>query len=295
MSAGQLTQAQLIQRRAEVSFDNLATATDAASIYYDSAADRALVQAVAGSVLILLLGAVVVALTNRKSRRARDRASARFEHQASHDALTGLPNRGLLTDRLQQLLLMKARTGAETALLLMDLDRFKDVNETLGHDCGDELLIKVGDRLRGAIREVDTVARLGGDEFAIVLPGVAGIDAALAVADRVQAALNESFEIEGLDLDIEAGMGVVVSGRDGEDVLTLFRHADVAMHSAKKREQGCDLRAGGRREQPGSLDTAAGVAPGDRLRRSRAPLPAEGEYRDGRSRRCRSLGQVEPP
>ena len=235
LKGGRPTRAQLIQDRAKVSFDKLAKATDAASTYYDSAADRALIQAVAGSALILLVGAVVVAMTNRKSHRARARASARFEHQASHDALTGLPNRVLLTDRLQQLLLLKTRTGAETALLLMDVDRFKDVNDTLGHNCGDELLIKVGDRLRAAVREVDTVARLGGDEFAIVMPGVAGIDAALTVADRVQAALNESFEIEGLDLDVEASMGVVVSGRDGEDVLTLFRHADVAMYAAKKR------------------------------------------------------------
>ncbi|MDP9184489.1 MAG: bifunctional diguanylate cyclase/phosphodiesterase, partial [Actinomycetota bacterium] len=178
---------------------------------------------------------MVVALTDRKSRRARDQATAHFEHQETHDALTGLPNRGLLTDRLQELLLMKAPVGTGTALLLMDLDRFKDVNEALGHDCGDEVLIKVGDRLRGALREVDTVGRLGGDEFAIVLPGVTGIEAALTVADHVQAALNESFEIEGLDLRIEASMGMVLSGRDGQDVATLFRHADLAMYRAKKR------------------------------------------------------------
>lgn len=235
IDSGRPTQAQLIQRPGESSFDRLAEATDAASTYYGSAADRALVQAAVGSVLIFLLGAVVVMLTDRRAYRAEARARARFEQQASHDALTGLPNRALLTDRLRRLLLMKSRTGAEVALLLMDLDRFKDVNETLGHDCGDALLVKVGDRLGSALREVDTVARLGGDEFAIVLPGVSGIEAALAVADRVQAALSESFEIEGLDLDIEASIGVVVSGRDGEDVLTLFRHADVAMYSAKKR------------------------------------------------------------
>jgi diguanylate cyclase (GGDEF)-like protein len=232
---GHVRQARLIQRRSVVSFDRLADATNAASTFYGSAAARALLEGVTGSVLILLLGAVIVTSTNRRGQRALLWASARFDDQASHDALTGLPNRGLLTDRLQRLLLVKERTGADVGLLLMDLDRFKDVNETLGHDCGDALLIKVGERLQSALRDIDTVARLGGDEFAIVLPGVAGIEAALEVADRVRMALRESFEIEGLDLDVEASIGAVVSGRDGEDVLTLFRHADVAMYSAKKR------------------------------------------------------------
>jgi diguanylate cyclase (GGDEF)-like protein len=235
LSAGRITEAHLIQGRATGSFDAFARATHAATVNYHSAADRALVQGLIGSVLILLLGAVVVTLTHGRSERAQARARARLQHQASHDALTGLPNRGLLTNRLQRLLLAKARTGAETALLLVDLDRFRYVNETIGHDCGDELLIKVGDRLRGALDEADSVARLGGDEFAILLPRVAGIEAALLVADRLQMALGESFEVAGLDLDIEARIGVVVSGRDGDDVLTLFRHADIATSVAKKR------------------------------------------------------------
>jgi diguanylate cyclase (GGDEF)-like protein len=234
----QVAVARSIQQEAASDFDDLARATEVVSGRFDAAADRALVQAVVGSITIFLLAGIVVVLTYRRAQRGRASEVQRFEHEATHDPLTDLPNRRLLTRRLEEALRSTEEVGSVTALLLMDLDRFKDVNETLGHACGDEMLIMVGDRLRTASGASDTVARLGGDEFAILLPQVVDIDAALAVANRLREALSEGFAIEGVDIDIDAGIGVVVSDRDGDDALTLFRHVDVAMHAAKTRGLG---------------------------------------------------------
>jgi diguanylate cyclase (GGDEF)-like protein len=161
-----------------------------------------------------------------------------LEHRALHDILTGLPNRALLADRLDQALVAGHRHGTATGLLLIDLDRFKEINDTLGHSYGDQLLTQVGPRLAGALRAVDTVARLGGDEFAVLLPQVSGLDAAIEVANKLQAALERSFEVEGVDLDVEASIGVVVSGEHGSDSSTLLQRADIAMYAAKQRTLG---------------------------------------------------------
>jgi diguanylate cyclase (GGDEF)-like protein len=161
-----------------------------------------------------------------------------LEHRALHDNLTGLPNRALLADRLDQALRAGQRHGTATGLLLIDLDRFKEINDTLGHSYGDHLLAQVGPRLAGALRAVDTVARLGGDEFAVLLPRVSGLDAAIEVANKLQAALERSFQVEGLDLDVEASIGVVVSGEHGTDSSTLMQRADIAMYAAKQRTLG---------------------------------------------------------
>ncbi len=161
-----------------------------------------------------------------------------MEHRALHDTLTGLPNRALLADRFAQALRTAARDGEPVGLLLIDLDRFKEINDTLGHHVGDELLVQIGPRMAGVLREADTIARLGGDEFAVLLPHVGGVDGAVAVAEKLQEALSRSFHVSGADLDVEASVGVVLSGEHGTDATTLMQRADVAMYVAKQRNLG---------------------------------------------------------
>jgi diguanylate cyclase (GGDEF)-like protein len=154
-----------------------------------------------------------------------------------HDKLTGLANRTLLADRFEQALRLGRRLGTTTGLLLIDLDRFKEVNDSLGHHYGDRLLAQMAKRLLSEARKIDTVARLGGDEFAILLPSVESLDGAFKAAERLHAAITTSFEIDGVELDVEASFGVVVSGLHGDDPSTLMRHADIAMYAAKKQRK----------------------------------------------------------
>lgn len=159
-------------------------------------------------------------------------------HASLHDKLTGLANRTLLADRFEQALRLGHRQGSITGLLLIDIDRFKEVNDTLGHHYGDRLLDQIGKRLINEAREIDTVARLGGDEFAILLPAVEGLEGALKAAQRLHAAITASFEIDGVELEVEASFGVVVSGLLGDDPSTLIQRADIAMYAAKKQGKG---------------------------------------------------------
>jgi diguanylate cyclase (GGDEF)-like protein len=153
--------------------------------------------------------------------------------QAVTDTLTGLPNRRVFHDRVEQAIQRARRQGERSAVMIMDLDRFKEVNDTLGHHCGDLLLEEIARRLRGALRESDTVARLGGDEFAVLLPSVPGADAAEHVAMELVAAISESIVVEGLSLDTEASIGIALFPDHGADVTELLQRADVAMYSAK--------------------------------------------------------------
>ena len=166
-------------------------------------------------------------------RRVREQ----LEHLALHDPLTGLPNRALLLDRLDQAIRSARRDESGAALLLMDLDRFKEVNDRFGHPAGDELLRQVAARLRANVREVDTVARLGGDEFAIVLPGAALI-AAGRVARAVRRSLETPFASHGELLDVQPSVGVALVPDHGEDADTLLRRADIAMYVAKRTGAG---------------------------------------------------------
>ena len=161
---------------------------------------------------------------------------SRLAHQATHDALTGLPNRAAVLARGEELLTDPA-TPCRLAVLLMDLDRFKEVNDTLGHSYGDRLLAQVGPRLRPLVREVDMVARLGGDEFAVLLPDVT-VPEARAAAERLHAALGTPFLVDGLSLDVDVSIGVAVCGEGGADVGTLLRQADIAMYAAKESQDG---------------------------------------------------------
>jgi diguanylate cyclase (GGDEF)-like protein len=192
---------------------------------------------------VLLVGLVVAAgllSVIRSHRRMLDAERARAVDDSLHDALTGLPNRTLLTQRLEQALDTDAGGGPRTAtaLLLIDLDRFKEINDTFGHGYGDQLLLQLGQRLAGVVGERATVARLGGDEFAILVPDIGTVDSASAAARRVLAALRTPFRVEGVDLDVDASIGVVVSGEHGSDSTTLLQRVDVAMYVAKTEQIG---------------------------------------------------------
>ena len=190
---------------------------------------------------VFLGGLVMVVFFSSVQRRTHaqlDHQRKKAVHDALHDALTGLPNRTLLADRFEQALRANKRSASTTSLLLIDLDRFKEVNDTLGHHVGDQLLASIGPRLAGALREADTVARLGGDEFAVLLPDVDGLTGALDVASRLRAALAEPFKIEGVELNIDASVGVVISGVHGNNAQELLQRADIAMYLAKQQKCG---------------------------------------------------------
>ena len=159
--------------------------------------------------------------------------ASRLTHQAHHDALTGLPNRVLLEDRLTQSLAQAKRNQQQVALLFVDLDGFKGVNDTLGHAAGDTLLKQVAARLAWAVRASDTLARMGGDEFAIVLNDVRDTPSAMRVGEKLLESLAAPFPLEGRELRISASIGLAFYPEDGLDADTLLRHADVAMYRAK--------------------------------------------------------------
>ena len=186
----------------------------------------------------MLLYFLLFRLVANASAELRLRADEN-EQQARHDALTGLPNRMLFGEKVHQIL--EDRGPEKLAIALIDLDRFKEVNDTLGHHHGDLLLIEVGRRLEASLRPGDAVARLGGDEFALVLTGVPDGEAALAVALRLVQAIETPFEVEGLQLDIGASVGLAMAPQHGDDLLTLLQRADVAMYQAKRSGAGCAL------------------------------------------------------
>jgi len=162
----------------------------------------------------------------------------RASHEATHDSLTDLPNRILLHDRLQQALSAAQRQKDKVAILLMDLDHFKEINDTLGHFNGDIILKQVAARLQGTIRDLDSVARLGGDEFAVLLPNISREQNARRVAEKIQQALKPSFQISGLNLDVNASIGIALFPEHGNDLDTLMQRAEVAMYAAKKEKVG---------------------------------------------------------
>jgi diguanylate cyclase (GGDEF)-like protein/PAS domain S-box-containing protein len=167
------------------------------------------------------------------------RAEERMRHQALHDELTGLPNRNLLQDRLRQALAHARRGGWQVGVLLLDLDDFKDVNDTLGHPAGDRLLRAIAERLAGVIRASDTLARLGGDEFAIVQPGPGcSPDGAAELARRLIGALEAPLSLDGQELRVGASVGVAIAPGDGEDADELVRRADLALYRAKTDGRG---------------------------------------------------------
>jgi diguanylate cyclase (GGDEF)-like protein/PAS domain S-box-containing protein len=170
---------------------------------------------------------VAMDITDRKL------AEQRIAHMAHHDALTGLPNRVLLRDRIQQAIAQAHRNSSQLAVLFIDLDRFKTINDSLGHQLGDRLLQSVASRILVCVREGDTVSRVGGDEFVIVIPEVAATSDASAVASKILEVLAASFHLHGNDLHVAASIGISLYPSDGGDAETLMRNADTAMYHAK--------------------------------------------------------------
>jgi diguanylate cyclase (GGDEF)-like protein len=158
-----------------------------------------------------------------------------LHHQATHDPLTGLPNRLLLRDRFDVAAANARRNHTGLGLLLVDLDEFKQVNDTFGHEAGDHLLTAVGEKLRGCVRESDTVARLGGDEFVVLLGNLGAPEAESAVvAEKILERLSASTLIAGHAIVVTPSIGVAVYPRDGEDLAACLRCADRAMYEAKQ-------------------------------------------------------------
>jgi diguanylate cyclase (GGDEF)-like protein len=157
-------------------------------------------------------------------------------YMATHDALTGLPNRVMFNDRLTLELAHAQRNRQKLAVMLLDLDRFKNVNDTLGHSVGDQLLQVVGERLTSLLRKSDTVARMGGDEFMLLFPGMARMEGAARIAQKILEVFRKPFVFEGHELHITTSIGIALCPDDGEDIDTLVKNADIAMYRAK--EQG---------------------------------------------------------
>ena len=174
-----------------------------------------------------ILSGMVIDITERK--QAEDRSY----HLAYYDILTDLPNRVLFYDRIQQAIVIGKRENRSFSILIMDLDRFREINSTLGHNKGDMLLQQVGTRIQDLLREADTVARLGGDEFAILLLK-SDSDSATEMAKKIQERLEKPFLLSGLSIDIGASIGIALYPGHGEGAVTLIQHADTAMYKAKE-------------------------------------------------------------
>ncbi|HVQ89242.1 MAG TPA: EAL domain-containing protein [Actinomycetes bacterium] len=189
------------------------------------------------AVILMLAWLLLYRTVHRASRKLRDQADEN-ERLALHDALTNLPNRRLLNDRLERAITAAERTSKPLALMMLDVDRFKEVNDTLGHDRGDALLIQIALRIGEVLRDADTVARLGGDEFAVLAPIVGSIADAERLARRVHSVFDEPFVVGELVLHVEASLGVAVMPEHAENSTELMQRADTAMYAAKATHVG---------------------------------------------------------
>ncbi len=200
------------------------------------------------SLYIVLLGGLAILFGSlyrlfAHASRTLQRRAAEKEHQALHDPLTGLANRVLFHDRLHQALRVAEREDHGVAVMIMDLDRFKEINDTLGHQSGDIVLQETARRLHRTLRETDTIARLGGDEFAILLPNVPDPAVSLNVADKIRVGLNQPFMIQGLTLDVRTSIGIAMFPSHGKDAETLVQRADIAMYLAKAAKTEVEIYA----------------------------------------------------
>jgi diguanylate cyclase (GGDEF)-like protein/PAS domain S-box-containing protein len=177
-----------------------------------------------------LVGYVLI-LQDISARREQERI---IHHMAYHDALTGLPNRVLLGDRLQQALAAAQRNSGSGALMMLDLDRFKDINDSLGHSTGDALLKKVGRRLTDILRKSDTVSRMGGDEFVLLLPTIASSESSAVIAGKIVRAFRKPFFCDGHTLKVTTSIGIAHFPADGTDAETILKNADIALYRVKE-------------------------------------------------------------
>jgi len=164
----------------------------------------------------------------------RKKAEVTIKKLAYHDSLTGLPSRTLFNDRFTMAMADSKRNDKNTALIMLDLDHFKDVNDTFGHDAGDDILKEVSNRLTSILRQTDIVCRMGGDEFALLISDASVKEMIEEVAQRILAAIGTPFSLHGVKAWISASLGIAVYPEDGENLETLFKHADIAMYEVKK-------------------------------------------------------------
>ena len=177
---------------------------------------------------------VSLALGNFDGRDEKMQAEQQVQHMATHDALTGLPNRVMFTELLEHAVAVARREQQKCAVLFVDLDRFKIINDSLGHAAGDQFLVEVSQRLRGSVRESDVVARLGGDEFVVMLNGVASTSEVEVVANKILASLIPSIGIAGHECRTTGSIGIAIYPDNGLDAHTLVKNADIAMYAAKE-------------------------------------------------------------
>ena len=185
-----------------------------------------------------LLPAVERELREAQVRLERRQAQERVQYLAYYDALTDLPNRTLFADRLRQAVRIGQREKQQFALLVMDLDRFKNINDTLGHHAGDQALQEAATRIKACMRESDTLARMGGDEFAILLPTTTHLNGAATVARKILATFAKPIQIGDRRFDIGASLGIALFPEHGNETDPLMRAADAAMYEAKRAEGG---------------------------------------------------------
>jgi diguanylate cyclase len=239
LAQGELAEAEEVdEQRVDPAFDRLAETLAATGRHYGAVARQANRQADLGTLLLLMVAAAVIGLLVWRFQRVKSQAAELFAHQARHDALTALPNRALLVERLRMELARAARRREPVFLLWLDLDDFKVVNDSLGHQAGDQLLVEVGERLRACLRPGDTPARMGGDEFTVLLADVDGCQGAVRVAERVGAELGVPFEVAGHQVVVRASIGIAESVPGTTSVEALLRNADIAMYEAKKLGKG---------------------------------------------------------
>lgn len=177
---------------------------------------------------------VIASINAQVMTESIERILVHLSHMAEHDLLTGLPNRALLTDRLVHSISLAKRHGNKLALMFLDIDHFKEINDTLGHAIGDQLLQSVAKRLEASVRNSDTVSRHGGDEFVILLPEVEDVQSAVHSAEKLIQSAREPHIISGHELRVSLSVGITIYPDDGIDADVLMRNADLAMYQAKK-------------------------------------------------------------
>ncbi len=194
---------------------------------------------IAGLVIIWMAVWAALLLASMISKRIHEHNSE-LQYRASHDDLTQLPNRALLQQRTEKALTTAALQNQSLALLVMDLDRFKEINDTLGHHTGDKLLLQLGRRISATLRESDTVARLGGDEFALLLPNT-DAEKAVACVERISQLLDKPFNINQMKITTTSSIGIAMFPQHGKDLESLLKYADIAMYQAKQNNTGFSI------------------------------------------------------
>ena len=235
-------------------------------------------------------------LTSSLNITDRKKAERHLAHLAHHDALTGLPNRTFLQDRIRRELARARRGDRMFALLMLDIDRFKTVNDALGHHAGDALICSVGERLGGMLRKKDVIARLGGDEFAILLGDLRENQQAVETAETLLGALKQPFTIAGEDIVVSASIGLVLHPNDGDDAENLLKKVDIAMYRAKAEGRNV-CRAfdpAMMTSARGEITPGGGIAPCPRQPGIRTVLPAADRSAQWADHRCRGADPLAP-